>query len=94
LSIGGALPSPLVFPREVSLLAQSHLEEDQEQGCAETERDECDGQRIARRPADQGGADHTGDDKRRGGSKAQDARAGRHLSNVSRRPRGGAILIA
>jgi len=66
LSIGGALPSPLLFPREVSLLAQSHLEEDQEQGCAEAERDECDGQRIARRPADQGGADHTGDDKRRG----------------------------
>ena len=62
LSIGGALPSPLLFFREVSLLAQSHLEEDQEQGCAEAECDQRDGQRVARRPAEQGGADRTGDD--------------------------------
>ena len=62
LSIGGALPSPLLFPREVSLLAKSHLEEDQQQGRAEAERDQRDGQRIARRPADQGRADRAGDD--------------------------------
>ena len=62
LSIGGAPPSPLLFPCEVSLLAQPHLEEDQEQRCAEAERYQRDGQQIARRPADQGGADRAGDD--------------------------------
>jgi hypothetical protein len=61
-SIGGALPAPLLVSRQFSVLAQPYLEKDQEQGCAETERDQSDGQRVADRPTDQRGADRAGDD--------------------------------
>jgi hypothetical protein len=61
-SIGGALPAPLLVSRQFSVLAQPYFEKDQEQGCAETERDQSDGQRVADRPTDQRGADRAGDD--------------------------------
>jgi hypothetical protein len=80
-----ALPPPLLFPRQFSLLAQSHFEEHQEHGCAKAERDQRDGEHFAGQPADQNGADRTSDNERRGRSKRQDARAGRHRRKVSLR---------
>jgi len=47
LSIGGTPTSPLLFPRELALLAQSHLEEHQEHNAAETESDQSDCQHFA-----------------------------------------------
>jgi hypothetical protein len=55
------LPSPLLFSRQFPLLAQSYLEEDQEQSCAQTEGDQGDGEHFAGQPTDQGGADRTSD---------------------------------
>ena len=83
-SIGTTL-SPLLFPRQFPLLAQSYLEEDQEDHCAETERDQRDGEHFAGQAADQGGADRTSDNERRGRSERHDARAGRHRPKVSLR---------
>jgi hypothetical protein len=83
--LSGTLPSPLLFPRQFPLLAQSYLEEHQEHNCAKAEGDQRDGEHFAGQPADQGGADRTRDDKRRGRSKCQDARAGRHRPKVSLR---------
>ena len=85
LSIGSTLPSPLLFPRQFPLLAQSYLKEHQEHNCAKSEGDQRDGEHFAGQPTDQGGADRTSDNQRRGRSECQDARAGRHRPKVSLR---------
>jgi hypothetical protein len=94
LSSGRTLPSPFLFPRQFPLLAQSYLEEHQEHNCAKTDGDQRDGEHFADQPSDEGGADRTGDDKRRGRSKCQDARAGRHRPKVSLRPAAEQITVA
>jgi hypothetical protein len=78
------LPS-LLFPCQFTLLAQSYLEEQQEHGCAKPEGDQRDCEHFAGQPIDQGGANRPGDDERRGRSKGQDTRAGRHRPKVSLR---------
>jgi hypothetical protein len=85
LSTGSTLPSPSLLPRQFPLLAQSYLEERQEHNCAQTERDQRDGEHFAGQPTDQGGADRTSDNERRGRSECKDARAGRHRPKVSLR---------
>ena len=50
-----------------------------------TEGDQRDSEHFPGRPTAQGGADRTSDNKRRGRSKCQDARAGRHRPKVSLR---------
>jgi hypothetical protein len=82
LSIASPLPSPLLFPREVPLLAESYLEEHQEHNRAKTEGDQRDGKDLAGQPTDQDGADRTSHNQRRGRSKRQDARTGRHHPKV------------
>jgi hypothetical protein len=57
LSIGNTLPSPVRFPRQFPLLAQSYLEEQQEHSCAKTEGDQRDGEHLAGQPTNQDGAD-------------------------------------
>jgi hypothetical protein len=84
-SVGGTLPSAVVF-RQFPLLAQPHLEEDQEHNCAKTEGDQRDGEHFAGQATYQGGADRPSDNERRCRSKCQDARAGRHHPKVSLRP--------
>lgn len=88
------LPSPPLFPREFPLLAQSYLEEHQEHDCAKTEGDQRDGEHFAGQPTDQGGADRTSDYQRRGRSKRQDARTGRHHAKVSLRRETEQITVA
>jgi hypothetical protein len=85
LSIRSTLPSPLLFSRQVPLLAQSYLEEQQEHNCAKTEGDQRNGEHLAGQPTDHAGADQTSDNERRGQSKCQDPRAGRHRPKVSLR---------
>jgi hypothetical protein len=92
-SIGRALPS-LLLPRQFPLLAQSYLEEHQEHNCAKTEGDQRDGEHFAGQPTDQGGANRPSDDERRGRSKCQDARAGRHRPKVSLRLAAEQIAVA
>jgi hypothetical protein len=79
------MPSPLLFSRQFPLLAQSYLEEHQEHYCAQTEGDQRNGEHLAGDPTDHAGADQAGDNERRGRSKCQDARAGRHRPKVSLR---------
>ena len=57
LSIGTTLLSPPLFPRQFPLFAQSHLEEDHEHGCAQTERDQRDGEHFADQSVDYRGTD-------------------------------------
>jgi hypothetical protein len=52
LCIGSILPSPLLFSRELPLLAQSYLEEHQEHNSAKTEGDQRDGEHFAGQPTD------------------------------------------
>jgi hypothetical protein len=94
LSIGSALPSPLLVPRELPLLAQSYLEEHQEDNCAKTEGDQRDPDRFAGQPLELDGTDRTSDNERRGRSKCQDARAGRHRPKVSLGWAAGQITVA
>jgi hypothetical protein len=84
LSIGSALASPLLFARQFPLLAQSYLEEYQEHNCAQTERDQRNGEHFAGQPVDQGGTDRTSDNEHGGRSKCQHARAGRHRPKLRR----------
>jgi hypothetical protein len=93
LSIGRALPS-LLFPRQLSLLAQSYLEEHQEHDCPETEGDQRDGEHFAGQTTDQGGADRPGDYERGGRSKCQEARAGRHRPKLPLRLAAEQITVA
>jgi hypothetical protein len=94
LSIASTLPSPLLFPRELPFLAQAYLEEHQEHNSAQTESDQRDGEHFAGQPTDQGGADRTSDNQRRGRSKRQDARTGRHHAKVSLRLDAEQIAVA
>jgi hypothetical protein len=93
-SSASTLPSPLLLPSQFPLLAQSHLEKHEEHSCAKTEGDQRDGEHFAGQPADQDRADRTRDNERRGRSKCQDARAGRHRPKVSLRPAAEQITVA
>src|SRR5919106_4439003 len=94
LSIASPPAAPPLFPRELPPLAQSHLEKHQEHNRAKTERDQRDGEHLAGQPTDQGGADRTSDNERRGRSKRQEARTGRHHRKVSLRLAAEQITVA
>jgi hypothetical protein len=94
LPIGGTPPAALLFSRQFSLLAQAYLQEHQERDCAKAEGDQRDGEHFARQPTDQGGANRTGHNERRGRSKCQDARTGRHRPKVSLRLLAERITVA
>ena len=54
------------LPREFPLLAPFDLEDDQAHNYAKPEGDQRNGEHLAGQPTDQGGAEPTGDNKRRG----------------------------
>ena len=82
LPIGYALRPALLLPRQLPLLAQSHLEEHEQHNRAQAERDQRDGQHFAGQTRDKGGAGRPSHNERRGGSKREDARAERHDATI------------
>jgi hypothetical protein len=68
-----ALTSTRFIASPLPVLAEADLQEHQEQGSAKPSRHQGDGEHLGGQPADQVGADRTGDNEHGGRPKRQDA---------------------